>query len=249
MISNKIQKDIKILAIRLLLAELILGVAIFSTNYFLDWEGLYNALSKGNFVRYDLFSVITFWILELVTIVWLIWGWQKKFLRIGHGDRLAELLDGGENEKLELKASMRWDMREQKYNKELEKAIIKSVAGFLNSEGGVLVVGVTDNKEIQGLEDDYKTLPKANRDSWENHLNQGVKNYLGLQLRRLIRVGFTTLNKKEVAVVEVSRADKPVYFRDGESEQFYVRTGNSTNALSISEATEYIEEHWRKKKK
>jgi len=247
MILNKIQKDIKILALRLLIAEVILGILIFAVNYFLDLKGIYVNLFGDKFLKYDLFSTGSFLVIEAVIVLMVVWRWQKKYLRFDRGDRVRELLDEGESESMELKTSFRWDLREQKYNKELEKAIVRSIAGFLNSEGGVLIVGATDNKVILGLENDYKTLPKSNRDSWENHLNQTVKNYLGLQLRRLIKVGFSELDGKDVAVIEINKADKPVYLQDGESEQFFLRTGNSTNALSISAATEYISSHWKKK--
>lgn len=248
MILNKIQKDMKYLAMRLLLAEVVFGLIISGINYLFDLPLFYKTVTGGNFWDYEFFSMMVFFVLELFIILLVVSQWQKKFLRLSREDRLTELLEDGEGEGLEFKSTFRWDLKENRYNKELEKTVIKSVAGFLNSDGGILLVGVGDNKEIVGLEDDFRTLPRTNKDSWENHFNQVVKSYLGLAVRRLIRVEFSALNKKPVAIIEVKKSERPVYFRDGETENFFVRTGNSTNGLSISAATEYIENHWSKKK-
>ena len=47
-----------------------------------------------------------------------------------------------------------------KRDERLERAVAKTVAGFLNAEGGVLLIGVADDGSIPGIEDDY-TLLKA----------------------------------------------------------------------------------------
>jgi predicted HTH transcriptional regulator len=68
------------------------------------------------------------------------------------------LVARGEDENLEFKSSARWDYREGQANKTLEVVIVKTIAGFLNGNGGILVIGVNDDGEVLGLEPDYKTL-------------------------------------------------------------------------------------------
>lgn len=73
-----------------------------------------------------------------------------------------------EGEGLEFKSSARWDYREGKPNKALEATIVKTVAGFLNGKGGVLLIGVNDDGDVLGLESDYRTLGKRpDRDAFE----------------------------------------------------------------------------------
>jgi predicted HTH transcriptional regulator len=43
-------------------------------------------------------------------------------------------------------------------NKEMERAIIKALVGFLNAEnGGTLIIGVSDTREVLGLQPDYSS--------------------------------------------------------------------------------------------
>jgi hypothetical protein len=69
---------------------------------------------------------------------------------------LAALLDAGEGEQTEFKASARWDVKQGKMNKDLEDAVAKTIAGFLNHRGGTLLVGVGDSGEVIGVQDDYR---------------------------------------------------------------------------------------------
>src|SRR6202035_3131892 len=45
---------------------------------------------------------------------------------------LAPLLLAGEGPRLEFKATLRWDLKENRKNPEIEKAVLKTVAGLLN---------------------------------------------------------------------------------------------------------------------
>jgi hypothetical protein len=45
---------------------------------------------------------------------------------------LATLLHAGEGEQVEFKASARWDAKQGRMNKDLEEAVAKTIAGFLN---------------------------------------------------------------------------------------------------------------------
>lgn len=53
---------------------------------------------------------------------------------------LDDLIRNGENERIEFKASLCWDIEKKNKNKIVEIAIAKSVAAFLNSEGGFLLI-------------------------------------------------------------------------------------------------------------
>ena len=71
---------------------------------------------------------------------------------------IKSLIEDGEGLLLEFKETLRYDIRKNEMNKEMEKSIMKTIVGFLNASGGILLIGVRDNGEIIGLENDYKTL-------------------------------------------------------------------------------------------
>jgi hypothetical protein len=48
-------------------------------------------------------------------------------------------------------------------------------------------------------------------------------------------------------MINVKPSNKPVYVKNNKEEEFYIRAGNGTHPLTISEATRYIQEHFEKK--
>lgn len=65
---------------------------------------------------------------------------------------LKTLIIRDEDKKLEMKSTLRYDLREGKVNKKLEYLIAKTISAFLNSEGGILIIGVDDFKNFLGLD-------------------------------------------------------------------------------------------------
>jgi hypothetical protein len=157
------------------------------------------------------------------------------------------VLDEGET--VEFKSSLRWDYVLKKRNKELERSIVKAVVGFLNSEkGGRLIIGLSDSREVLGLQADYATLErvKQDRDGFELTLRQTLIAGIGeRRCARLIRTDFCSLQGKEICVVTVAPSSDPVFLKDEAGLlQLYVRVGNSTRPFGVQEALTYGRERW-----
>ncbi len=150
----------------------------------------------------------------------------------------------GENAALEYKASMRWDLRTQKVNKDLEKIIAKTVAGFLNSKRGTLLIGVADDCTVLGIEHDLKTIGREDRDGYEQKLHQVLTDVLGAEFSQYQHVSFEEIEGKTVCIVRVEPSPKPVYLTDKGVKEFYVRIGNTTRPLDMQAAHNYISMHW-----
>jgi predicted HTH transcriptional regulator len=157
---------------------------------------------------------------------------------------LAGILLAGEGPRIEFKSTLRWDVHEGRKNAELEKATVKTVAGFLNAEGGTLLLGVGDDGSAVGLENDYSTLQKANRDGFGLHLTSLVLERLGKDLAPCIALTFHRLSEKDVCRVEVRPSPRPVVLAESGTEVLYLRTGNSTRPLSVSELLAYEKRRW-----
>jgi hypothetical protein len=56
------------------------------------------------------------------------------------------LIQSGEGQNLEFKSSLRWDLNLSQVNKELTKTVAKTVAGFMNGDGGTLLIGVSPTR-------------------------------------------------------------------------------------------------------
>ena len=159
---------------------------------------------------------------------------------------LRLLIAKGESANLEFKSSFRWDLKENKVNRALEGVILKTLAGYMNGNGGTLLIGVADDGSIVGLENDYKTLKKPDRDGFEQALMTAVATRFGGDACRSVQAMFQSIEQKEVCRVITAPAHRPVYLRDGETPKLYVRTGVSTRELNVQEAVNYMDARWRK---
>jgi membrane protein YdbS with pleckstrin-like domain len=156
------------------------------------------------------------------------------------------LIEQGEGLFVEFKETLRYDTRKGEVSREMERMVLKTIVGFLNADGGTLLIGVGDNGTIAGLEKDYNALPKKNRDGFENHLSMLLKTAIGLPFAKYVSTGFESIDGKDVCVVNVRESHKPAYLQGADKkEEFFVRVGNSTQPFSMSEAQEYINTHWK----
>ena len=168
---------------------------------------------------------------------------------------LRDLLEDDENRFLEFKSSLRWDHRQDKVNPDLEKVILKTLAAFGNTDGGMLLIGVDDDKKIIGLDKDFQSLKKMDPDYYEIHLRNLLHKQMGVKyVSRYIRTQFeTTSEAQTVCKIRVLPGDEPVFlkFRDKNGntvEKFFVRSGNSSQEIeSIMEINDYINKKFRKK--
>jgi len=159
-------------------------------------------------------------------------------------DEIREIILSGENEKVEIKSSLRFDIKESGVNKKLEYVIAKTVSAFLNNEGGTLVIGVDDDGNILGLEKDIQTLNKKNLDGFELHLRQVIRKYLGGTFEKYIKVSFPKIDNKELCVLKILKSGKPVFIEYEGKESFFVRNGNASIPKNRQEQSEYEKIHW-----
>lgn len=151
-------------------------------------------------------------------------------------DELRDLIDSGENAQLEFKSTLRWNLHTDKVDKKIENQCLKTVAAYLNSDDGILLVGVDDDGNAIGLNKDQF----SNEDKMLLHWHSLVKSHLGLEFAHLIRSTFQEMDGKRVLVIQTLRSETPVFYRRDNDEVFYVRMGNTTHQLKPSEVIAYI---------
>lgn len=158
---------------------------------------------------------------------------------------LKELILIGENEKLEMKSTLRYDLRQSIVNKNLEYVIAKTVSAFLNSEGGILIIGVDDEGNALGLEKDIETFSKKDIDGFELHLRNIIKKHLGSNFEKHLKVSFPIVDEKIICKVKILKSGKPVFANFEGKDSFYVRNGNSSIPKNREEQSEYEKLHWK----
>jgi predicted HTH transcriptional regulator len=150
----------------------------------------------------------------------------------------------GESPTLEFKSSLRWDFRQKEVNKALQKAIAKTVAGLMNSEGGTLLIGVADDGAILGIENDLKSLSRQDLDGFEQTFRQVLAENCGAEFSHLVSSVYESVDGATVAVIGVDPSPRPVYVDGSGGTEFFVRVGNTTRPLDLQASHDYIRMHW-----
>ena len=159
------------------------------------------------------------------------------------GHRSAEeLIKQGESKTLEFKSTLRWNLREdRKDDRRVTHAALKTIAAFLNTEGGDLLLGVADDGAIVGIERDGFDSD----DRFMLHLSQVVRNGLGARAGTCIDPRMQIVEGKGVCVVSCQRSPEPVFLawkgvETAEEGDFFVRSGPGTVKLTPNDAQEYV---------
>jgi hypothetical protein len=164
---------------------------------------------------------------------------------------IDDLIAEGESDELEFKSSLRWDYKQECVNKKLEEVILKSIASFANGQGGTLMIGVGDGGTPLGLERDYGSLGEGvDRDKFELHLRNLLKHAFGGSFATSkVHVSFPSIGGMEICQIDVAQAHKPIILKildkNGQpAEKFYVRSGNSSIEMPLSEMHSYVSERF-----
>ena len=186
--------------------------------------------------------------LLIIGVLYFIFG--RRMLRKPASTRTVEdwrgIISKGESNRIEFKSSLRWDLKEQKANKALEFVIVKTITAFLNTEGGILFIGVDDEGNILGLENDYEVLHKKNSDGFLLVLTNLINKHLGRNAHGLVHANIISIDGRDLCVLEIAKSNQPVFLKKGEKEEFFIRTSAASVPLSMREAAEYIRSHWSK---
>jgi hypothetical protein len=146
----------------------------------------------------------------------------------------------GENEKVEFKSTLRWNLAADKADKAIENSALKTIVAFLNTEGGTLFVGIKDDGNILGIEKDQF----LNDDKYLLHFASLLNDRIGKHYIEHIEWGLREVKGKKILRVTCKPSPSPAFLKNN-GEEFYVRNGPSSVQLSTSEVLEYSKKHFR----
>ncbi len=152
---------------------------------------------------------------------------------------VLRLIAEGESSELEFKQTLRFNLKSGKNGREIEHASMKTVAGFMNSAGGTLFVGVADDGVVAGFEEDKF----GNADKALLHFNNLVNQHFGAEFARYIDTAVIEVQGKSVLRVFCIPVAVPAILKNGQNEEFYVRSGPASRQLSLSQFYEWLQNH------
>ena len=153
---------------------------------------------------------------------------------------INDLINMGEGMSLEFKSTFQWDVVQSKQNTNLRFEVLKTLAAFLNSEGGTLLIGVEDSGHVFGLERDLK-LVHGSSDRFLQLLYSLIADRIGVQFAPYISARMDAVEGKPICVVDVSKSPEHAFMSSPKGREFCVRVGNTTRSLDAEETLSYIQ--------
>jgi len=161
---------------------------------------------------------------------------QRTTTPLSHTDRVLSVAAEGESNAVEFKSSIRWNIRADRSDKDIELAWAKTIVAFMNSSGGTLLLGVDDDGQILGLSSDrFKSTDKMLL-----HVNNVINAHIGAEHSQSIGIQVVSLDEKEVIIIECSASEMPSFLKTQDGDDMYIRLGPSSKKLTTREAVEYL---------
>lgn len=149
---------------------------------------------------------------------------------------IQRLIRDGESNRLEFKSTLRTNLETGETDKRMEKAVLKTIVAFLNTDGGNLLIGVDDDGDIIGA--DIQSF--ENKDKMGLHLTNLIASKIGNSFLPFITFNLIDFDDKVVIRVKCDPCPMPVFYKDGKIEIFYVRSGPRTEELTGMTLISYI---------
>ena len=155
----------------------------------------------------------------------------------------------GETQFVEFKETLSLDVKKSKYvdnykiikESYIEGSVIKTIAAFLNSKGGNLFIGVSDDNEIIGLEVELKKVHNGSSDKFLLHLNNIINIKFSEIITHLLDIKLINCNEKLILQVSVTQSPKEVFV---DNTKFYVRANPATEELKGAKMITYIKQNF-----
>ena len=189
--------------------------------------------------------------------------------RVAKDIDLQQLIKAGENQHMEFKAQALWSARYtaddikkhrpqsselHKFGQAASKIILaKAIAGFLNTEGGILVIGVKDDKEIEtdnilGIELEYDKLKDPGEDGYRRMIVDLVKTYFPPEifnhLSQYFHIRFETIDDHTICAIILTKSDRPAFLKLKDGDHFLIRVDASTREITGKEMVDYCKVHF-----
>lgn len=167
-----------------------------------------------------------------------------------HGVKLPR----NEDQNNEFKSTFKFDLKrfqstgERATSKEVEKSVSKTIAAFMNSQGGTLYIGINDEGKVVGLTEDYTILGMSNSDKFRLILKNSLDSYLKNKIIfEHIKFDFPLIDGSEICTIETTSSDVPIFLHDGGKQECYVRVDNESKPYDYKEFLEYWQRRSPKK--
>jgi hypothetical protein len=158
-------------------------------------------------------------------------------------DSFVSRVKHGETATLEFKSSLRYNIRANRFDRDIENEVLKTIVAFCNTKGGELLIGVADDQSIVGIEHDG--FP--NEDKFQLHLRNLLMDRIVPSVAEFVDFNMVKIDDKTICHVTCKQSKRQeIWLKPDKNspELFYVRIGPSSTELQPRQAFAYIREHF-----
>ena len=159
-------------------------------------------------------------------------------------DKIRAIVRTGESKTLEFKQTLSVDVKNDKKEKNIEKMVLKTIVGFLNTEGGILLIGVSDDKNIIGIQKEIQKYHK-NDDKFLLHFKNLIKESIGENFYPFINYRLVDIESCKILRIDCKPSNKECFLEP--KNEFYVRINPATEKLEGQKMVDYIRSHFKNK--
>lgn len=155
-----------------------------------------------------------------------------------------DVVAGEEDGTVEFKSSAFFSYVPDAPEKVVTESVVKTVAAFLNAEGGTLAIGIADDRSVLGIgaDLDHKGM---DTDRYVNAISSILASALGAASSTRARVRIDPLGDEQVCTITVPPSPDPVYAKTSKGDQvFFVRVNNSSRILEGNDLVSYVKDKW-----
>lgn len=161
---------------------------------------------------------------------------------LSDADYVRSNIRQGESKTVEFKQAFSLDVEKSTKEKYIETSALKTLAAFLNSDGGTLLVGVRDDEKIVGVDVEIKKFHKDSLDNFLKHFKNCLKSRIGEAFYPFINYRIVDVDRCRVLVVECIPSKSPCFL---DQNDFYVRTNPATDKLEGPKFLEYVKHRFQ----
>jgi hypothetical protein len=165
-----------------------------------------------------------------------------------------DAIKAGEGKNQEFKSTLFFDVNRWRMNPpaslsecrsvSVSHSVCKTIAAFLNTEGGTLYIGIDDSGGIFGLEEDMMVAnpAKSDFDGWELALRNLVRSeFCDNSVDSYMAIQSVSVEKKIFARVQVAQRKTLSFIQPNDKCQLYIRSGNTSIPIKFNDIGKYFE--------
>ncbi len=154
---------------------------------------------------------------------------------------VEQIIEGGEGNQVEFKPALLYNFKTERAGISVKGKIATAICSFLNSNGGLLFIGLDDDGKPIGLDKDFSLADgKKPKDFFQNEFDQMIEHFLSFSVMANITAQFYNMDGKEIFIVIIEPSKhRPIFMNGQNGKEFWIR-GQAGNRQPTNERNRQI---------